>query len=165
MQSPPDPLLAQLQDIHLPPPPSWWPPAPGWWVLVALLLLALAALGWWQWQRWRRNAFRRAAARECRALQQAFDQGADPIVTVQDLSNLLRRVARTAMPGTRGESQTGEAWLRFLDQTGSTGEFTRGPGRILATWPYLPPHAVAEEHPRAKVNAALRLAATWIQRI
>ena len=35
----PDPL-AQLRDIHLPEPVSWWPPALGWW-LVAMTVMTL----------------------------------------------------------------------------------------------------------------------------
>ena len=31
---------------------------------------------------------------------------------------------------------TGEAWLRFLDESGGNGRFREGPGRILAAGPY-----------------------------
>jgi len=158
-------FVEQLHDIHLPPPVSWWPPAPGWWVLAILMLGLCVGFGIWQWQRFRRTAFRRMAMAEWRALEQAFEQGADPLLTVQALSRLLRRVARVIAPNQAVVAQTGNTWLAFLDRSGCTGEFTRGPGKILATWPYLRPDSLAEEHPKAKVRALLRLAAIWIQRV
>ena len=37
-------LLAQLADIHLPEPVSYWPPAIGWWILAAIFLVLLVIL-------------------------------------------------------------------------------------------------------------------------
>ncbi|MFB0988929.1 MAG: DUF4381 domain-containing protein, partial [Gammaproteobacteria bacterium] len=37
-------LLAQLADIHLPEPVSYWPPAIGWWILAAIVLFMLVIL-------------------------------------------------------------------------------------------------------------------------
>jgi hypothetical protein len=54
--------LAQLRDIQLPEPISWWPLAPGWWVLI---ILATGIFGWAGLlliKRYRANLYRRQAA-------------------------------------------------------------------------------------------------------
>ena len=58
--NPQDPL-AQLRDIHLPEPVSWWPPAPGWWLLAVLVLIALVAISVFFYKRYQHNSFRRQA--------------------------------------------------------------------------------------------------------
>lgn len=82
--------LAQLRDIHTPPPPAWWPPAPLWWLVFAVMLALLAT---WivLWQRWtQRRAPYVQALQELRAMgrgAQQTDQGASATIAV-----LLRRV-------------------------------------------------------------------------
>ena len=41
--------LAQLRDIHLPPPVDPGLPAIGWWLLAGLAMAALCWIVWWGW--------------------------------------------------------------------------------------------------------------------
>ena len=53
-----------LKEIPLPEPVSWWPQTPGWWLLAAVIVM-LVLWRLWAWrQRYRRNAYRRAALAE-----------------------------------------------------------------------------------------------------
>ncbi len=157
--------LEQLRDIHLPAPVAWWPPAPGWWITAALLVLLIAILAIRGYRRHQQQAFRRAALQECQQLRKRLAQGEAPQRIAQDLAQLLRRVARVIAPGQPAIGQCGDEWLKFLDATGCTGEFTRGAGRALAEWPYQPPAALDIAHAQAKASDLLRLAETWLRRV
>ena len=64
--------LANLHDIVVPPPVSWWPLAWGWYLLGALLLAALA-WGLVRWRRWRlANRYRDLALAELDDLSDAI---------------------------------------------------------------------------------------------
>lgn len=111
--------LSNLRDIVVPPEVSFWPPAPGWWIVAAAAGLALALLAASAVVRHRRNAYRREALRE---LEKAGAQQA---------SSILKRAALAAWPRDQVASLSGADWLAFLDRTGRTNAFTRGPGRDL----------------------------------
>jgi Domain of unknown function (DUF4381) len=96
--------LERLHDIVLPAAVQWWPPAPGWYVLLSLLLLGIAAAAWRGLQRWRANAYRRAALRELTALQDAAA-----------IAALLRRTALAFTPRGRVAARDGIAWTDWLD--------------------------------------------------
>lgn len=100
--------LANLRDIVLPVPVSFWPPAPGWWVLGAACLVAAGFAAAAAVRRWQRNAYRREALR---ALETANDR---------DVSAILKRAALAAFPREQVASLNGAAWLAFLDRTGGT---------------------------------------------
>jgi hypothetical protein len=68
-------------------------------------------------------------------LEEAFDP-AQAAHHLGELSILLRRVALTRYPRQKVAALTGDEWLKFLDQTGGNGQFSNGPGKILATGPY-----------------------------
>jgi hypothetical protein len=142
--------LAELRDIHLPDPVSWWPPAPGWWLLL-LLVIAMAGLSVWLW---RRRAARRnqpvsysrrqmldAARIELARIEAAIGQADDVRDIAARLSGLLRRVALQSPADKAGQGVaglTGDAWLKWLDGQWDEDRFCNGAGRGLAEAPYRP---------------------------
>lgn len=150
--------LAQLKDIHMPDPISWWPPAPGWWVVG---VIALGLMLWTTWRiirYWRKTAFKRAALCELKNLRR---RGGDPQHLLTDLSILLRRVALVAFPAEDVASLHGKDWLAFLDRSGRTQAFSLGVGHYLASAPYvteLPATATQD------LDLIWRLARDWIRR-
>lgn len=117
--------LSLLADIHLPPEIGLWPLAPGWWVLVVLLLaggfwLSLVLLRKWQQQR-RLNAALKAL-QDCftsyqTALQQSPETEIDTLksLLVNDVNQVLRRVALIRFPGQAVAGLSGESWVNFID--------------------------------------------------
>jgi Domain of unknown function (DUF4381) len=57
-------------------------------------------------------------------------------VALSRISEMLRRLALARFPRQQVAALTGDAWLRFLDESGGNGRFSQGPGRVLATGPY-----------------------------
>ncbi len=127
-----DPLAA-LRDIHLPEPISWWPPAPGWWLLsVGLILLVL--LAWFSYRYYQRGAIKRAALNELNQIASHYRE--QPHQLLQQLSQLLRRVALVTQPRSSVAGLSEEAWLAFLDRFTDQQQFTQGVGRVLLHGPY-----------------------------
>lgn len=124
--------LAQLHDIHTPPPPGWWPLAPGWWLLLVMILL-LVTLGIWLYRRYRRGQWRRVALTQLQAIQ---NNDLQPGEAARALSTLLRRVALTRYPRAEVAALSGEQWLALLDQPLDGAPFSKGPGRALLSAPY-----------------------------
>lgn len=116
--NPQDPL-AQLHPLREPAMTGWWPPAPGWWLLALLLLIALAALGWWLWQRYRANAYRRQALAQLAQIRSDYAGGSGPEQSLVALNALLKSVALRAYPRREVAALSGRAWLAFLNQQGA----------------------------------------------
>ena len=146
--------LAQLKDIHLPPPVGWWPPAPGWW-LVAICLLALVVWGGYLlWKFFRRGRFRREALVNLRQLCEAHQ---DQRILLEEVARLLRQVAIAKYGREEVALLSGNSWLQFLDRTGRTDQFSQGAGQALGTMLYQPTVVVDGEQ-------LCQLAETWIKR-
>ncbi len=153
----PPEVLQQLKDIHPAPAPGWWPPAPGWWLLAAALAIALY-LGWRHWRRWQaRRAPWKAARAELAGIRAQWQAGQDQRLLLQQVSELLRRVARHCFAAEIA-SLPGEQWLQWLDDTlpESQRGFARGPGRILADGLY-------QARPRVDAEALLQLSEHWLK--
>lgn len=129
--------LAQLRDIHLPPPVAWWPPALGWWLLAGAVVLALG-LGWIIVTLRARHRLRRRTLALLTQMEREFYQSQDAIAFASQVSTLLRRVAVMRFPEQHPAGLTGDAWLDFLDRTGGNGAFRHGPGASLVSAPYRP---------------------------
>lgn len=148
----------RLRDIHLPGAPAFWPPAPGWWLVTATLV---ALLAWMAVAALRRYRIRRQRQRVLSALaslerQLASERTPDALA---HMSVLLRRLALMRFPRQRVAALTGNAWLRFLDESGGNGQFAHGPGRVLATAPYQ--RSLPSDLDAARLVALLR---EWVAR-
>lgn len=122
--------LSQLRDVILPAPPDWWPPAFGWWLLLVAVIVALSVAivtG--------RVLYRRYQSRSPLEDMDAL-VNLQPSKAVAELSILMRRIAITHYPRPEVAGLCGEDWLKFLDRSGNTNQFTRGPGRALVNAPY-----------------------------
>lgn len=150
------PVLADLHDIALPPPISWWPPAPGWWLVLMAGVLVLG-MGLWYW---RKTRLRRAALQEWRRIQQQASQ-LDQRQLLSQLAHLLRRYALAKFPASTVAGLQGDHWLTFLDQQAGFTQFTQGPGRVLAEQLYQPLH----QQPPVDKKAVLLVVKRWIQSV
>jgi hypothetical protein len=135
------PPALQLRDIHLPDAPAFWPPAPGWWLIAAALIALLIWASAVAVRRYRIHRRRKHVLAALENLQEDFASERSP-ARLARISVLLRRLALTCFPRQQVAALSGDAWLRFLDESGGNGRFADGPGRVLATGPYqrsLPP--------------------------
>ncbi|MBT8086618.1 MAG: DUF4381 domain-containing protein [Gammaproteobacteria bacterium] len=128
-----------LRDLHLPEPVGWWPLAPGWWVL---LLIAVAALGYFAWRayrQWRHNAPRRHALKELAHYEAEYLEHRNPVMLGKRLSELLRRAVLAYAPREEVAGLTGDAWLEWLDRDMPLPYFHTEGGRRLIELPYRDP--------------------------
>lgn len=108
--------LAQLKDIHLPDPISWWPLAPGWY---GLMLITLGLAVWFALilHKRLRDAKPKKQALELLILyKQQEEITKNTQITSAKISELLRRVALVYFPRETVASLRGEAWIDFLNQ-------------------------------------------------
>ncbi|MFY0661970.1 MAG: DUF4381 domain-containing protein [Shimia sp.] len=105
-------LINQLAEVPDPAPVSMVPQTAGWLVVAGIVVAVAAWRGWRMWQRYRANAYRRAASK---ALERAAD---DPAA----VSGILKRAAMVAYGRRRVAGLSGQAWVAFLAETGE-GQF------------------------------------------
>ena len=145
-------LLDQLRDVIPPPEPGFWPPAIGWWT-IAILLVAISVGFIYLLKMVKARHARQHLTRDI-SNAATLESGQ---VAVR-LSILMRKVAMTRFPQSSVAGLTGEEWLEFLDQSGETDQFTRGPGRLLTTAPY-------DRHGETDVEALVRVCMSWVRHV
>jgi hypothetical protein len=146
-------LLAQLDDIILPPAVGWWPLASSvWMVLITLVGLGLG-LGWYFWQRYHHNAYRRAALRQLQQLPQD-----DDTAWLIQLNALLKQVAITVYGRQACAGRHQQAWLDFLRQ--KAGFIEQPEAMRLLTQAYQAQPITLSRHQR---EAILFYANQWIR--
>ena len=150
--------LSQLRDIQAPDAVALWPPAPGWWLLAAVAL-AVALIAVYRHRRRGINThLRHDALAELARIQSEFQRHGDVAGMAAQLSILLRRIAVTRGGQADVAGLSGEAWLRYLDETGHTRAFSRGPGQVLMTAPY-------QAHADVDAQALMATASGWIHHV
>jgi hypothetical protein len=128
--------LDQLHDIVEPVAISWWPPTTGFWLLLAIVLVWCLAMGLRSWIRYQRNAYRREALAQLDEIEHRIHASGSKDAALIAIAQLLKRVALTACPREKVAALTGVCWLTFLDKSGNTNRFTRGPAAAIgrACW-------------------------------
>ena len=156
MPNAPDPLQ-DLRDVHIPDPISWWPPAIGWWMIMGLLIIG-GSLIIWAWVYYQRTRPRRLALAQLKDVRQQYATHSDDHWAITQLSHLVRRVALAAFPRSQVAGLSGQSWLKFLDTTGHTNQFSDGPGQALRSGPY-------QTHGPRAVSELIPLIERWIQQV
>ncbi|MBL6752644.1 MAG: DUF4381 domain-containing protein [Proteobacteria bacterium] len=121
-------LLAQLADIRLPSPISWWPPAPGWWLLAVITLIAIV-FAWRAYARARDAklllSFALAELERCMTTYNEHVSRGDQLAGLNLLNgsnSVLRRVALFHNQHTEIASLSGEEWVQFLRASSASAE-------------------------------------------
>jgi len=148
-------LLNQLYDIDSVISVPFWPPALGWWIIAILLIIS--GVSWWYQYYYFLPAFKRMALRKVTQLREDYQHNHNNIHLVIELSILLRRVALAKFPHHQVAGLIGMAWLQFLDETGKTQAFTKGPGKLLCTAPY-------QQTSSIEVDVLIDLVTAWIKK-
>ncbi|WP_454784912.1 DUF4381 domain-containing protein [Legionella sp. WA2024007413] len=115
--------LAQLKDIHLPPPIGWWPMAPGWYILIGLSLFLAMILAYVIYKKHLNALAKKQALLLLNNYQHQYDQEQNGAETSAHISQLLRRVALVYYPREQVASLHGEEWLKFLNETSKDVDF------------------------------------------
>jgi len=129
-------VLAELRELHLPPPVSFWPPAMGWIILFILMgLIFLGAVYYLNvhFKRWR---IKREALRRLKILYISWQKKPINSDVMCQLSILLRRVALVVYPREKVAGLTGFAWIQFLNQCVNQPLFTHELSDLLLSAPY-----------------------------
>ncbi|MGE4503658.1 MAG: DUF4381 domain-containing protein [Thiomicrospira sp.] len=146
-------LLSQLEDIMLPPAVGWWPLATSVWMVLITLFGLAAGIGWYSLQRYRYNAYRRAALRQLRQLPQD-----DDAAWLHQLNALLKQVAITVYGRQACAGLNQQAWLDFLRQ--KAGFIEQPEAMHLLTQHYQAQPITLSRHQR---EAILFYAKHWIE--
>lgn len=100
-----NPMLAQLRDIHLPDPVSWWPLAWPWWAMLIIVFVCLTAfIVYRKKNKWRKDAI---------AQLESFAHE-NPVNYSLQCNRLLKQICMNKVDK-RCASLNGRPWLEFLD--------------------------------------------------
>lgn len=119
-----DPQQLPLEPLIAPPAVSWWPLAPIWWLGLGLLILLIIAVVIYRYTKKLTpkqpslptidfDLRRQAALNELSNLTKPYQQKAG--VWLQQLNDLLKRIAIIRYPTENPQALIGQAWLTFLN--------------------------------------------------
>ncbi len=158
----------QLQDIHLPGSASFWPLAFGWWILLVMIISVATWLVIKVIKRAKEKRHQHKILDKFKSLEKKLKTKPSN-ATIAEINTLLRQLAITYYPRTEVASLTGSDWLYFLDESGSTHEFSRGAGRILIEAPYQLENQLenqTDDHiENLNINEFLPLIQNWAKKI
>lgn len=128
-----------LKELPLPDPIGWWPQTAGWYLIAGLAFCAAIWIGWVNWRKYQRNAYRRAGLAQ---LNLAAD---DPRV-LRALPFLLRKSALDAAPRADVAGLRGSDWIDWLNQSAGRDLFLPNDAAQLEQLAYgRSPEALSDE--------------------
>ena len=156
MQQAADPWHSYVT-FHAPGMIETWPPAPGWWVL-ALLALALVLFAASRLlRRWLDNRYPPRGHGGTDANQDRLATTRQRSTYLEALQKLMKRVALTRFPREQVAGLTGEAWVRFLDQSTGSHDFSMAESEALIDGAY-------REDISIDINSIEAAAGSWIEK-
>ena len=129
-------ILSNLKDIHMPPSISFWPPSFGWWVIAGLFLITIIFSYLMLWRFIKNFKPKNEALKILKEIQNEYNRNLIGPDTLKKLTKLIRRTALTFCPREEVSSLYGFEWLKFLDKSGKTNQFTNGFGTIFGNQIY-----------------------------
>ncbi len=130
---------AQLRDIHLPDPISWWPPAPGWWILLILIIASIYFIPHLI-KKLKQIPLNKQAMTELKNIEKNYQTHQDKTRLVQALSILLRRTCMSYTSRQKTASLTGTEWIKQLNTFTENNYFSDEVSKILLNAPYQKNH-------------------------
>ncbi|PCJ31544.1 MAG: hypothetical protein COA99_17120 [Moraxellaceae bacterium] len=152
--NPTDPL-SQIADIHLPAAVSAWPPAYGWWIATVLIIVILVFIVRALIAKRRNKRYKKEATSALANIKQQYQTNDNTLEALEAINALLKQTSITRYGRNNTAGLNGDSWLAFLDRTGNTKDFTKGPGRSLTYTLYTP-------NPVAPIDELLDITKKWI---
>ncbi|HWD31530.1 MAG TPA: DUF4381 domain-containing protein [Pseudomonas sp.] len=153
------PSIDQLQELALPPAPSYLPQTWGWALLAVLLLLALLGYGAWRYYRWQRDRYRREALVHLAELEAAMGDDQTRLAALRELPELLKRVALSMPASPAVATLRGSDWQAFLTAH-SRAPISADFAEQLARLAYAPDSSLRT----VDAKALLQQCKTWVER-
>lgn len=150
--------LRSLHDITVPQPVSMLPHTWGWAALAGIVFVLLLVVAIRAIQRFRRNAYRRAALQRISVLEAETSDAAGAQVA-RELAEVLKQTALAAWPRRRVAALTGAKWVSFL---GLSDRDDQALAQLLDDFEYRGDAAFCAV-PETKVKRALRITRRWIE--
>jgi hypothetical protein len=125
-------LLNELKPIHLPNTVSIFPLAPGWYFVSAVVVIVGIILAIYVGNlRKKKRLLNNEIFQILAEIEKKSKCDSNQFI-LGDITILLKRVAILRFPEAKPQSLYGENWLKFLDKSGKTDDFTQGEGKVLA---------------------------------
>jgi len=150
-------LLLELKDIQAPPEPGWWVVAPAYWI-VFFSVMVIFFIIWLIYRRRKANRLMGLANADLQRIRSLYSGNENTRQLALELSRWLKQVSLLAFPQQRLASLTGEPWLKFLDQTLGSNNFTRGNGQVFGS-------AIYREQINLDAGHLLQLCEQWLNAV
>ncbi len=145
--------VAQLVDIPLPEPISWWPLSNGWYVVLIAICCVLSVLIVRKRRRWVANRYRRVACRELQTL------------TVDNASAMNQILRQAVLNGQSSIvlNHTGAAWYQLISRSCEQSIFSESQFYLLEQLNYLPTKNEANQLSQADFITLKELCLRWVK--